>query len=112
MLDNLSFRLKLTLIALVASIPGFVLLFLLNREMNISIDFAQKEIYGNAYLRPLRKAQEFQQPVREEIERVRLAKEERSDRLDALMKQMDGALEDLKATDNRLLRVMVIHYLL
>ena len=108
MLDNLSFRLKLTLIALVASIPGFVLLFLLNREMNISINFAQKEIYGNAYLRPLRKAQEFQQPVREEIERVRLAKEEQSARLESLMKQMDGALDELKAVDARLLRVLEI----
>ncbi|CAN5400214.1 hypothetical protein BH09SUM1_BH09SUM1_26220 [soil metagenome] len=58
MLDDLSFRVKLALIALLATVPGIALLFLLNREMSIRITTTENELHGTAYLQPMRHIQE------------------------------------------------------
>lgn len=47
-------RWKLALIAVLASLPGIVLLYLLIAEKSISIDLTQQEIAGEEFLRPLR----------------------------------------------------------
>lgn len=54
LLGNLKVSLKLTLISVAFVIPILVLLYFLTAEQNIRIDFAQKEIYGDEYLRPLK----------------------------------------------------------
>ncbi|MBC7473322.1 MAG: HAMP domain-containing protein [Candidatus Sericytochromatia bacterium] len=55
---RLSIASKLTTLFVVLCIPIVVLLYLLVSEKNISIDFEQKEVYGNEYLVPLRKVLE------------------------------------------------------
>ncbi len=47
---------KLTAVVIALCIPIVILLYLLVHEKNIAIDFGQKEIYGNDYLIPMRKA--------------------------------------------------------
>jgi len=46
---------KLTAIYIAFCVPIAVLLYLLVAEKNIAINFARKEMYGNAYLRPLQR---------------------------------------------------------
>jgi methyl-accepting chemotaxis protein len=54
MLKRLKIWQKMVLIAVVFSLPITVLLFLLNSEKQIAINFAEKEIVGDAYVRPLK----------------------------------------------------------
>ncbi|MFH0733316.1 MAG: methyl-accepting chemotaxis protein [bacterium] len=58
-LINAKVSTKLTIIAVAFIIPILILLQALVSQQNISIDFAQKEIYGDSYLRPLKKMLEF-----------------------------------------------------
>jgi len=53
-LRDMKISTKFTLVSLAFALPIAILLYLLIAEKNIAIDFAQKEIYGNIYLRPLR----------------------------------------------------------
>ncbi|HEV2884400.1 MAG TPA: methyl-accepting chemotaxis protein [Pyrinomonadaceae bacterium] len=55
MIKNLKIWQKFALIAIALSIPLAVLTYLLVAEKNIAINFAQKELVGDTYLRPLRK---------------------------------------------------------
>jgi len=57
--SNFKVSVKLSLISAAFILPILVLLYFLTAEQNIRIDFAQKEIYGNQYLRPLKKLLEL-----------------------------------------------------
>ncbi len=54
-INNLKVSRKLTVISIAFITPILVLLWFLISEQNIRIDFGQKEICGNMYLRPLKK---------------------------------------------------------
>lgn len=53
LMNQLRYPQKFALISLLFILPLVLLVYLLFSEINSRIDFAQKEIYGNAYLRPL-----------------------------------------------------------
>jgi PAS domain S-box-containing protein len=55
LMNRLKYPQKFTLISLLFVLPLALVMFLLISEINVGIEVAQKEIYGNAYLRPLRR---------------------------------------------------------
>ena len=54
LMDRLSYPKKFALISVLFALPLAVVMYLLVSEINDRIEFAQKEILGNRYLRPLR----------------------------------------------------------
>ena len=54
-MNRLKYPQKFVLISLVFALPLALVMYFLISEMNNQIEFAQKEIQGNRYLRPLRK---------------------------------------------------------
>lgn len=96
MLDNLSLRTKLFLIALVATVPSIILLVLLISEKNIAIDFARKEYVGNEYLRPVRAMQQSLITYQSQV-RAGAAPEATAPTLAAL----DKAVKELQAVDSK-----------
>jgi serine phosphatase RsbU (regulator of sigma subunit) len=58
-MNRLSYPQKFTLIGFLFAIPLTLVMYLLISEINSRVDFAQKEIYGNQYLRPLRQLREY-----------------------------------------------------
>jgi serine phosphatase RsbU (regulator of sigma subunit) len=59
LMNRLSYPQKFTLIGLLFAMPLAWVTYLLISEINIRIEFTQKEIYGNEYLRPLRQLREY-----------------------------------------------------
>ncbi len=58
-MNRLSYPQKFTLIGFLFALPLTLVIYLLISEINSRVDFAQKEIYGNEYLRPLRQLREY-----------------------------------------------------
>ncbi len=58
-MNRLSYPQKFTLIGFLFAMPLTLVMYLLISEINSRVDFAQKEIYGNQYLRPLRQLREY-----------------------------------------------------
>jgi hypothetical protein len=58
LMNRLSYPQKFTLIGFLFAMPLTLVMYLLISEINSRVDFAQKEIYGNEYLRPLRQLRE------------------------------------------------------
>jgi len=54
LMHRLSYPQKFTLIGCLFAIPLTLIMYLLISEINSRVDFSQKEIYGNQYLRQLR----------------------------------------------------------
>ncbi|MEG4067827.1 hypothetical protein QUA42_10790 [Microcoleus sp. Pol11C2] len=59
LINRLSYPQKFTLIGFLFAIPLTLIRYLLISEINSRVDFFQKEIYGNQYLRPLRQLREY-----------------------------------------------------
>ncbi|MEG3980930.1 PP2C family protein-serine/threonine phosphatase [Microcoleus sp. T3B2] len=59
LMNRLSYPQKFILIGFLFAIPLTLVMYLLISEINSRVDFAQKEIYGNQYLRPLRQLREY-----------------------------------------------------
>ncbi|UNU22256.1 HAMP domain-containing protein [Microcoleus vaginatus PCC 9802] len=59
LMNRLSYPQKFTLIGFLFAIPLTLVMYLLISEINSRVDFAQKEIYGNEYLRPLRQLRQY-----------------------------------------------------
>ncbi|MBE9184428.1 PP2C family protein-serine/threonine phosphatase [Microcoleus sp. LEGE 07076] len=59
LMNRLSYPQKFTLIGFLFAMPLTLVMYLLISEINSRVDFAQKEIYGNQYLRPLRQLREY-----------------------------------------------------
>jgi phosphoserine phosphatase RsbU/P len=55
LMNRLRYPQKFLLISLMFSLPMMVITYLLMSEIHTQIEFSQKEIYGNRYLRPVRK---------------------------------------------------------
>jgi predicted PurR-regulated permease PerM len=53
-MNRLNYPQKFTLIGFLFAMPLTLVIYLLISEINSQVNFAQKEIYGNQYLRPLR----------------------------------------------------------
>ncbi len=58
-MNRISYPQKFTLIGFLFAMPLALVMYLLISEINTRVDFAQKEIYGNQYLRPLRQLREY-----------------------------------------------------
>lgn len=58
-MNRLSYPQKFTSIGFLFAMPLTLVIYLLISEINSRVDFAQKEIYGNQYLRPLRQLREY-----------------------------------------------------
>src|SRR5688572_8221460 len=58
LMDRLKYPQKFLLISVLFLLPLAVVMYLLLSEINERVDFAQREIEGDRYLRPLRKMQE------------------------------------------------------
>jgi serine phosphatase RsbU (regulator of sigma subunit) len=59
LMNRLSYPQKFTLIGFLFAMPLTLVMYFLITEINSRVDFAQKEIYGNQYLRPLRQLREY-----------------------------------------------------
>lgn len=59
LMNRLSYPQNFTLIGFLFAIPLTLVMYLLISEINSRVDFFQKEIYGNQYLRPLRQLREY-----------------------------------------------------
>lgn len=59
LINLLSYPQKFTLIGFLFAIPLTLVMYLLISEINSRVDFAEKEIYANQYLRPLRQLREY-----------------------------------------------------
>ncbi|MEG4623192.1 SpoIIE family protein phosphatase [Microcoleus sp. w1-18aA5] len=59
LMNRLSYPKKFLLIGFLFAIPLTLVMYLLISEINSRVDFSQKEIYGNQYLRPLRQLREY-----------------------------------------------------
>lgn len=57
-MNRLSYPQKFTPMGFLFAIPLTLVMYLLISEINSRVDFSQKEIYGNQYLRPLRQFRE------------------------------------------------------
>lgn len=58
-MNRLSYPQKFILIGFLFAMPLTLVIYLLITEINSRVDFAQKEIYGNQYLRSLRQLREY-----------------------------------------------------
>jgi len=70
-MNRLNYPQKFTLIGFLFAMPLTLVIYLLISEINGQINFAQKEIYGNQYLRPLRQ-------LRQHIPKLQLLDDQRS----------------------------------
>ncbi|NQE35895.1 hypothetical protein [Microcoleus asticus] len=59
LMNRLSYPQNFTLIGFIFAIPLTLVMYLLISEINSRVDFSPKEIYGNQYLRWLRKWREY-----------------------------------------------------
>ncbi|MEG4859150.1 PP2C family protein-serine/threonine phosphatase [Microcoleus sp. K1-B6] len=59
LMNRLSYPQKFLLIGFLFAIPLTLVMYLLISEINSRVDFTQKEIYGNEYLRSLRQLREY-----------------------------------------------------
>ncbi|TAE66390.1 MAG: HAMP domain-containing protein [Oscillatoriales cyanobacterium] len=59
LMNRISYPQKFILIGFLFAMPLVLMMYLLISEINTRVDFAQKEIYGNQYLRPLRQLREY-----------------------------------------------------
>ena len=58
-MNRLSYPQKFTLIGFLFAMPLTLVMYLLISEINSRVDFTEKQIYGNEYLRPLRQLREY-----------------------------------------------------
>ena len=59
LMNRLSYPQKFTLIGFLFAMPLTLVMYLLISEINSRVDFTEKQIYGNQYLRPLRQLREY-----------------------------------------------------
>lgn len=97
LLGNLKVSLKLTLISVAFVIPILVLLYFLTSEQNIRIDFAQKEIYGDEYLRPLKGLMELA-PDYKHLNHIQSS----NSAARQVESKIDGLFEEIESTENKL----------
>ncbi|MGL5058330.1 MAG: hypothetical protein ACRC62_00005, partial [Microcoleus sp.] len=102
LMNRLNYPQKFTSIGFLFAMPLALVTYLLISEINSRIDFAQKEIYGNEYLRPLRQ-------LRENIPQLQMLNYQslnpnlrKSDTSADLIAKIDANFQALANTDRRL----------
>ncbi|MEG4516804.1 MULTISPECIES: PP2C family protein-serine/threonine phosphatase [unclassified Microcoleus] len=107
LMNRLSYPQKFTLIGFLFAIPLTLVMYLLISEINSRVDFAQKEIYGNQYLRPLRH-------LREHIPKLQLLNYQglspnlsNPESLANLEAKIDANFQSLANTDRQLGKILV-----
>ncbi len=101
-MNRLSYPQKFTLIGFLFAMPLTLVMYLLISEINSRVDFTQKQIYGNEYLRPLRQLREYipklqlldYQPLNTNLGQPQIRAE--------LEAKIDAKFQNQETTDNRL----------
>jgi sigma-B regulation protein RsbU (phosphoserine phosphatase) len=101
-MNRLSYPQKFILIGFLFALPLTLVIYLLISEINSQVNFAQKEIYGNEYLRPLRQLRQHipqlqlldYQPLNTNLSRPEFRAE--------LEAKIDSNFQNLANTDSRL----------
>ena len=106
-MNRLSYPQKFTPIGFLFAIPLTLVMYLLISEINSRVDFSQKEIYGNQYLRPLRQ-------FREDIPQLQLLNSQRlnpnlikSESQTDLKPKIDNKFQSLANTDRQLGNILM-----
>ncbi|TAD97280.1 MAG: HAMP domain-containing protein [Oscillatoriales cyanobacterium] len=102
LMNRLSYPQKFILIGFLFALPLTLVIYLLISEINSQVNFAQKEIYGNEYLRPLRQLRQHipqlqlldYQPLNTNLSRPEFRAE--------LEATIDSNFQNLANTDSRL----------
>ena len=106
-MNRLSYPQKFTLVGFLFAMPLTLVVYLLISEIDSRVDFAQKEIYGNQYLRPLRQLREYI-PKLELLNyqglNSYLSKPESKENLEA---KIDANFQSLANTDRQLGQILV-----
>ena len=106
-MNRLSYPQKFTLVGFLFAMPLTLVVYLLISEIDSRVDFAQKEIYGNQYLRPLRQLREYI-PKLELLNyqglNSYLSKPESKENLEA---KIDANFQSLANTDRQLGKILV-----
>ncbi|MEZ2240003.1 SpoIIE family protein phosphatase [Microcoleus sp.] len=101
-MNRLSYPQKFILIGFLFALPLTLVIYLLISEINSQVNFSQKEIYGNEYLRPLRQLRQHipqlqlldYQPLNTNLSRPEFRAE--------LEAKIDSNFQNLANTDSRL----------
>ncbi|MEZ2315193.1 SpoIIE family protein phosphatase [Microcoleus sp.] len=101
-MNRLSYPQKFILIGFLFALPLTLVIYLLISEINSQVNFAQKEIYGNEYLRPLRQLRQHipqlqlldYQPLNTNLSRPEFRAE--------LEATIDSKFQNLANTDSRI----------
>ncbi|MBD1829703.1 SpoIIE family protein phosphatase [Microcoleus vaginatus GB1-A2] len=107
LMNRLSYPQKFTLIGFLFAIPLTLVMYLLISEINSRVDFSQKEIYGNKYLRPLRQLREYipkLQLLNYQSLNANLSNSESRANLEA---KMDANFQSLANTDRQLGKILM-----
>lgn len=94
---RLNISAKFALVGIAFIVPIVILVTLLIRTANVNIDFGQKEIYGDEYLRALRKIHEPLLQQKSMVQRNRLAGEHNS--LDTVQSAIDSGFQALDTAE-------------
>ncbi len=101
-MNRLNYPQKFTLIGFLFAMPLTLVMYLLISEINSRVDFTQKQIYGNEYLRPLRQLREYipkLQLLDYQPSNTNLGQPETRADLEA---KIDAKFHNLANTDNKL----------
>ena len=107
-MNRLSYPQKFTLIGFLFAMPLTLVMYLLISEINSRVDFAQKEIYGNEYLRPLRQLRQYI-PKLQLLNYQPLNKNLSPDTRADLEAKMDANFQSLANTDRQLGNILMSH---
>ncbi len=102
LMNRLNYPQKFTLIGFLFAMPLTLVMYLLISEINSRVDFTQKQIYGNEYLRPLRQLREYipkLQLLDYQPSNTNLGQPETRADLEA---KIDAKFHNLANTDNKL----------
>ncbi|MFS8118563.1 MAG: PP2C family protein-serine/threonine phosphatase, partial [Microcoleus sp.] len=107
LMNRLSYPQKFTLIGFLFAMPLTLVMYLLISEINTRVDFAQKEIYGNQYLRPLRQLREYIPKLQQLNYQALNRNSTNLDARDNLEAKIEENFHSLANTDRRLGKTLV-----
>jgi serine phosphatase RsbU (regulator of sigma subunit) len=107
LMNRLSYPQKFTLIGFLFAMPLTLVMYLLISEINSRVDFAQKEIYGNQYLRSLRQLKEYILKLELLNDRSLNQNFNAPDTIVDLELQIDGIFQTLGNTDHQLGHLLI-----
>lgn len=114
LMNRLKYPQKFLLISVLFILPLALVINLLLAELNSRVEFTQKEIYGNAYLRPLSQLWQYiprrqlvlQRQAYENLQNVGQVSQARSQELQDLQNKIDQGFINLSNIDHQLGKVV------